>query len=413
MIGWLKLTDSQRKDSLTQAQQRSGMPISVKAIEKDWWVTLVLKALFQSAYAQHLVFKGGTSLSKGFKLINRFSEDIDLALSCEAFGMEYEENPSTGYIKQLRKKGYAFATTELMAELTTQLKALGVPDTSITIEAEPTPPNQTPADPIVLYVKYKSLYDPNKYIPDQVKIEVSVRSLKTPFTTKLIQSILTEFFPNEAYKEEPFEISIVEPRKTFLEKAFLLHEEFGKEDKAKIRTERMSRHLYDLVAMMKDKAAQEALDDHDLYENIITHREKYIGAVWVNYSTLVHSTISFLPPQEFLVALEKDYAEMREEMIYGEILEFEALIEQLKILQGRFRIKKEFKPLEEIIRDALNNLQEYIKANPDATSFQTPVTYATDPNRPASPANKTIVYVVQFAWNGSKMLFESISIQEN
>src|SRR6478672_1042474 len=134
MTGWLKLTDEQRISTLAQAQQRSGMPISVKAIEKDWWVTLTLKALFQSAYAKYLVFKGGTSLSKGYKLIDRFSEDIDLALDSEAFDMKYEENPTRSYINQLRRKGYTFTTTRLAEELRKQLKTLDVPESFFNIE---------------------------------------------------------------------------------------------------------------------------------------------------------------------------------------------------------------------------------------------------------------------------------------
>jgi len=412
MTGWLKLTEEQRKAAISEAQIRSGVIENVKAIEKDWWVTLVLKALFQSAFANYLVFKGGTSLSKGYKLINRFSEDIDLALSCEAFGMQYEENPTTSYIGRLRRKGFAFATTTLIEELSKQFKALDVPDSMITIEFEPSPPNQTPADPITIYVKYKSLYDPNKYIADQVKIELSVRSRSIPFTTRSVQSLLTDFFPNKAYEETPFELSIVEPRKTFLEKAFLLHEEFSKTDKGQIRTERMSRHLYDLVAMMRDNVLKDALNDHDLYESLITHRKRYIGVAWADYSTLTHHTISFLPPEHILAAYEQDYEEMQREMFYGETLSFGKLIEQLKILQGKFRIKDEVKTLEEIIDDALKNLQSYIRENDNATFFETQVTYASDPYKPLSPANKTIVFTVQFSRIDGNIIFESIRINQ-
>lgn len=76
MIGWLKLNEEQRKASLEQAAVKAGM--QVKAVEKDWWVTLTLKTLFNSKHSEHLLFKGGTSLSKGWKLVERFSEDIDL-----------------------------------------------------------------------------------------------------------------------------------------------------------------------------------------------------------------------------------------------------------------------------------------------------------------------------------------------
>lgn len=125
MTGWLKLTNEQRKATIDQAVKLSG--INAKAIEKDWWVTLTLKALFQSAYSKYFVFKGGTSLSKCWKLISRFSEDIDIALSPEAFGMEYIENPSKSAITHLKKKGYSFTSNELKAELENQILCLGLP----------------------------------------------------------------------------------------------------------------------------------------------------------------------------------------------------------------------------------------------------------------------------------------------
>jgi predicted nucleotidyltransferase component of viral defense system len=92
MIGWLGLTDEQRKTSIDQAAVRSG--IIGKAIEKDWWVTITLKALFATPQAHYLTFKGGTSLSKGWKLIQRFSEDIDIDISSDAFGEKYKQEPS-------------------------------------------------------------------------------------------------------------------------------------------------------------------------------------------------------------------------------------------------------------------------------------------------------------------------------
>src|SRR5690606_11520618 len=99
MTKWLQLTPEQRKASITEVEYNTG--IIAKAVEKDWWVTLTLRALFQSAYAQHIVFKGGTSLSKCWKLISRFSEDVDIALSPQAFGMSYQKNPSKNHIEKL------------------------------------------------------------------------------------------------------------------------------------------------------------------------------------------------------------------------------------------------------------------------------------------------------------------------
>lgn len=174
----------------------------------------------------------------------------------------------------------------------------------------------------------------------------------------------------------------------------------------------MSRHLYDLVAMMRDNVLKDALNDHDLYESLITHRKRYIGVTWADYSTLKHHTISFLPPEHILAAYEQDYEEMQREMFYGETLSFGKLIEQLKILQGKFRMKDEVKTLEEIIDDALKNLQSYIRENDNATFFETQVTYASDPYKPLSPANKTIVFTVRFSRIDGNIIFEGIRINQ-
>lgn len=98
MIGWLKnLNDATRLTSINEASRISG--ISAKAIEKDWWVTLSLKLAFNLPNAKHFAFKGGTSLSKGWQLIDRFSEDIDISLSSEAVGIAYAEKPSKTFVE--------------------------------------------------------------------------------------------------------------------------------------------------------------------------------------------------------------------------------------------------------------------------------------------------------------------------
>ncbi|MBX9733301.1 MAG: nucleotidyl transferase AbiEii/AbiGii toxin family protein [Chitinophagaceae bacterium] len=337
MIGWLKLTDAQRKATIDEAEQNSG--ISAKALEKDWWVTLTLKALFQSAFAKYMVFKGGTSLSKGWNLIARFSEDIDIALAPEAFDMKYIENPAKSYVERLRKKGCEFTSHELRTELEKQMANLGLPVGMLEIIAAPVAQEFPDKDPQTIYVKYPTLYDPSAYIADEVKIEVSVRSLRMPFTKITIKSLLTEFNENSTYAETPFDVNAVEPKKTFLEKAFLLHEEFGKPDKGKIRTERMSRHLYDLITMAQTNVEQQALSDHKLYNNLIKHREQYSRISWVDYKTLGHETIVFIPPAEVLETYQKDYEAMQAEMIYRETFEFDELIKKLQELQDRFRTK--------------------------------------------------------------------------
>jgi hypothetical protein len=335
MIGWLKLSDEQRKTSLEQAAARSG--ITVKAIEKDWWVTLTLKALFTGKYKEHLIFKGGTSLSKCWRLIERFSEDIDIALDPEVLGFKYVDAPSKSYVERLRKAGCAFISTTFRDDLEAQFNVLGVPSTTVKIEAVEVPPDRTDTDPQTILIKYASLFDLNPYLADMVKIEVSVRSMREPFGTASVQSILNEVFPNDIYGENPFELIATEPQRTFLEKTFLLHEEFAKEDTARIRFERMSRHLYDLERMLKKEIGHAALANTDLYQVIVKHRRYYTPIRQFDYDTLHPDRISFIPPDAILEAYKKDYAVMREQMIYGDAPEFDALLATLKELLEKFR----------------------------------------------------------------------------
>jgi hypothetical protein len=339
MTEWLiKLNGTQRKTSLEQAARKAGM--QVKAVEKDWWVTLTLKAIFNSKYAEHLLFKGGTSLSKGWKLIKRFSEDIDIALASEVLDMPMQDNPSKSFVKKLKKTGCVFTSNELKEDIGLQFVAIGVPDGMITIEAAPVKPDMPDTDPQTLFIKYPSLFDANTYLADQVKIEVSVRSMMEPASNVEIQSILNEHFPNpDVYPEIPFNVRAVEAQRTFLEKAFLLHEEFLRPEKTKIRVERMSRHLYDLERMMDNPAGTQALSNDKLYSSIITHRKNYSILPWVDYTTLERDKVSFLPPKDFIESYRKDYDVMKEQMIYGETPNFDEMIERLHALLKRFRNK--------------------------------------------------------------------------
>lgn len=335
MIEWLYLTDDERRLTLSQAQQNSG--IKASAIEKDWWVTLVLKALFIGTYAQHLVFKGGTSLSKGWGLINRFSEDIDIVLDPVAFGQQYLYEPGSEALKRLKIAGCEFTSNGLLEDLINQLKALGLPDGKVNIYAEPTKAGVPDKDPQVIFVDFTSLYAPNPYLPPNVKIEVGVRSLSEPNRVRSMQSLLTQHFPSEIYPETPFEVLTVEPVKTLIEKAFLLCEEFEKPvEKGGPRVLRMSRHFSDIVGMDAKGVVEPALANRNLYDTIIHHRRHYSRYNWFDYGKLQREHIVFVPPADLLEAYKKDYDTMREEMIYGEAPTFEALIAALEVIQSKF-----------------------------------------------------------------------------
>ena len=332
MIGWLKnLQDASRLTSINEASRISG--ISAKAIEKDWWVTLSLKLVFNTPYAIHFAFKGGTSLSKGWQLIDRFSEDIDISLSSEAVGIAYAERPSKTFVEQLRRAGCSFTSNELIEALKAEFRSSQVPENLYSIEAESIPVDMPDTDPQALYVNFVSLFDPNPYLPDRVKIEFSVRSLKEPSIKRSMRSLLDTHFPNENYIEENCEVLTILPQRTLIEKMLLLHEEYNRDELAKMRTERMSRHYYDLFQLSRQNFSSVTLRNNDFIEEIIEHRKYYSRLKRFDYSTLKRGRISIIPPADILKALEQDYAIMKAEMIYGNPPTFEKIIQAMKNLQ--------------------------------------------------------------------------------
>lgn len=324
---WLKIPKERRIEILNQASNISGLPAI--AIEKDWWVTLGLKASFDLNYSLSLVFKGGTSLSKVWNLIERFSEDIDLAIDRKFFG--FEGNISKSQIKNLRKISCEFISIKLLEDLTnkfTEWKAID----ECKLNAQPV--IDSDKDPQVIEIHYNSVFDKSDYLPQRVLIEVSSRSLIEPSESKEINSIISVAFPTQAFATEAFSISTVLPQRTFLEKIFLLHEEFS-QDSSKIRIDRLSRHLYDLEKLMDTEHGKTALSDTELYKGIVTHREKFNPLRGLDYSNHVPGKIKIIPPEMVIKEWEKDYQAMTQNMIYGDTLNFDNLIKRIQKLQER------------------------------------------------------------------------------
>jgi hypothetical protein len=143
-------------------------------------------------------------------------------------------------------------------------------------------------------------------------------------------------FPGQRFADPSKLIDTVIPKRTFLEKAFLLHEEFIRNPE-EMRSERMSRHLYDLERMMDTDHCSEALKDKGLYLSIIKHRATFTRLKDVDYYTHLPDHIDFIPPEAMLKEYASDYSRMQESMIFGDSLPFDVLIDRLTELRSRFR----------------------------------------------------------------------------
>lgn len=325
---WLTaLSPEQRRNSIEITAEALGLP--VVAVEKDWWVTLVLRAVFSTLYSPSLVFKGGTSLSKGWNLIQRFSEDIDLALNREVLG--YGGSLSGKKIERLRKASADFMAGDLRTALLNELVNLSVPGQFYEVANGA----EEHSDPY-LFLNYQSLYDPVDYLPPRVKIELSTRSMMEPFSPRPIRSFIGTQFAGQNFADAAFDVPTVEPRRTFLEKAFLLHEELLR-PADQVKVFRMSRHLSDLERLMDTQHATHALLDMELYKEIVSHRAVFYKRGYVDYNTHAPLSINFIPTAATTAAWQADYDQMSETMFYGEEITYQVMITRLETLLQRFR----------------------------------------------------------------------------
>ncbi|MDA9360380.1 nucleotidyl transferase AbiEii/AbiGii toxin family protein [Flavobacteriaceae bacterium] len=327
---FIKLSKKEKLNIFNQVSEKKGLPSS--AVEKDWWVTLALNVIFSLSYSKHIVFKGGTSLSKAWNLIERFSEDIDLAIDRKYLG--FEGQLSKTQVKKLRKASCSFIGSEFYKDINDALIKLGVTDYELVVQET----KDSDTDPLVIELRYKSLTETSDYLRPRVLIEVGARSLMEPVENKVIISMVSEVFRELPFAETEIIIPVVSPKRTFLEKIFLLHEEFQKETKF-IRVERMSRHLYDLEKLMDTIYGTDALKDIELYDIILVHRMNFNTVRGIDYANHSPQLISILPPEETIKDWEKDYKTMQESMFYGTTLSFRKLMERIAELNTRIKTK--------------------------------------------------------------------------
>jgi len=299
------------------------------AVEKDWWVSRTLKIIFQMDIAKHLVFKGGTSLSKAWKLIHRFSEDIDLAIDKEFFE-GYKGDISRTQINKLRKEAGVYTTGTFFEELQAALRKKGFDD----LQFKVIDTGESDQDPRIIEIYYQNVIaQPTDYVLPRVQIEISCRSLREPFTVQNFGSLVDEVYAGKDFSEPLFKVPTVNAERTFLEKLFLLHEEFHRPIN-KMRVDRLSRHLYDLYHLTKAGIAEIAINDKELYETIVAHRYKFSRVGEVDYNLHNPKTLNPIPIAEKINEWKADYSKMMEDMIYEESKpSFDNLISNLNELR--------------------------------------------------------------------------------
>ncbi len=332
MDGVARWPGPERKALFREAAARAGLA-SELVVEKDFWVCWTLKRLFALVGIPRLLLKGGTSLSKGFGLIERFSEDIDLALDRAALGFAAGNDPAAmgsrkGYQKAVRK--LEEATLAFLAgpflELIRRDFAEGL---------------QGPADldldaqaPDTILFRYPRSAEgasaAGRYLAPMVRLELGARSDPEPSRTVSIRPYAAEHVP-EMFLAPSCEVVAQAPERTLVEKALLLH---SVNQRSAPSRERVSRHVYDLVLMQR--AGVLRLVDRQLLEAVAHH--KLVFADDKAASIAPSEGIVLVPTSaEGLERLRQDYRSMRE-MFFREPPSFEALLEELGQLEQALNV---------------------------------------------------------------------------
>ena len=300
--------------------------ISTKIVEKDLWVCYVLDFLFNaSEYKDYYEFKGGTSLSKVYNLINRFSEDIDIVLNSKVLGLNLEDvkltdsnNQRNKKAKEFNDKAIIFYKEKLIPELKEYVKTINK-DLTITLNEKD----------LAIYLTYPN-NNKDTYIANHVKIEIGPLAAFMPNEVKEISSYVSEALPH-LFTNHKFKVRVTKPIRTFFEKIVILHQEAHRVSGN--LPSRYFRHYYDVYMLSKKGILNEALSNLDLLDEVRDFTMKFYNRSWSNFETARIGSLRIAPNEKYINELKQDYLNMQV-MIYGEIPSFEEIMIRLKEIEN-------------------------------------------------------------------------------
>ncbi len=341
MLEFAKRSIDERLDFFKETANRRGLSPTI--VEKDFWVCFTLRLLFETPILTNiLVFKGGTSLSKIFNIIKRFSEDIDLSINPDLLGFENEKRPDAApsrrkflsRCKELEKSCNKAVEEQIQPILENAIcKAIGSPgsnESHIIYSFD-----QTTKSPVLIFKYPTKESNKHSYIHPQVKLELGSLTDQYPIGKHTIKSWTAEEFPDE-FKESNFQVVALNAERTFWEKATILHFEHHRPQEKKMRP-RLSRDIYDLCCMAVHESGQRALKDLDLLESVVNYKNQYFRSSFANYDKAKPGTFRLVPKSHRLPDLKSDYQQMKE-MFYEDPPNFEDLLMQLKKIENAINL---------------------------------------------------------------------------
>jgi hypothetical protein len=330
---FITLPQVDREYLIRKTAERKNIPPLI--IEKDYWLVWVLAQLFSLELSDYLHFRGGTSLSKVYRLIDRFSEDIDLSLDRKYFDFDDRQlfacinvSQQDKLLKNLNRKNREYLKSILIKELETLFNAI-LPPYTWSLEF------QQDSRQYGIIFKYpqslpENTYSELYYLKPGIKVEIYSNQDNDPWQKESISAELSEHFPDEISKVET-NLKVVSLGRTFWEKALLIHSYL---ERGTFSGDRFSRHLYDLFCITHSNHFEEIVNDRQLLEKTIAHREIFYRQASVNYQKAMNGELNLIPRGKLLDSVHSDYKKM-DTMIYGPSPDFFQIIEKISEIQQR------------------------------------------------------------------------------
>jgi hypothetical protein len=331
-----------QRGELFQEIARLRGDLSSAILEKDFWVCWTLKRLFELARSPAgLVFKGGTSLSKVFGVIERFSEDIDLSLDRSDLGFTGERDPYTASSKRQRKRLIDEVVTSCRRAIAEQLLPALHDDFEGVLGPDQTrdgswllslSDDDRDGQTVLFSYPAGAAVGAPAYIRPIVRIELGARADLVPNALAEIEPLAATTFP-EAFAAPRCLVRVLAAERTFWEKATLLHCEYHRPDD-RAGKERTSRHYYDLFRLYRNPIGDRALASPDLLDAVVRHKSLFFATTFANYAASLNGGLRLVPPDHRRDVLKRDYEKMKE-MIFGDSPPLGEIVETLLELEER------------------------------------------------------------------------------
>ena len=315
-----RLPARERSELFSETATQKGTTPAV--VEKDFWVTWVLYRLFREPnLARLLMFKGGTSLSKVYNLIERFSEDIDLVLDWRVLG---GDDPLAKRSKTKQAQLNATINEQTNRYIGGKLLRLvesaldGVDGCRVGAGV-----------PFVIDINYPAAF-PDDYLRSEVRLEIGPLASWLPYENRSFSCYAAEAFP-QVFEQRECAVNVIKAERTFWEKATILHQEVHRpEDTA--QPPRYSRHYYDLAKMAQSPIKEQALADPELLASVVAFKQRFYPRSWARYDLAKAGTLMLVPKGRLLASIRSDYRAM-ENMVFGVVPDFEEILAVLQALQ--------------------------------------------------------------------------------